>query len=539
MAETKQETVDRLTAFISQYYTDVETGPGSVISELLIKLAASIQNEQYNTILTLNQGNSIKGVLNSSETTYSPVIDYVAANYNTERSSGTKVKGKIKVSVSSPTRYFFLKKYIFIQPSLQLQYLVTKDFSVSPTPSAILEEIQLYEDNGLYYFILDVEAENAGADYQVSSGTTFIANPGAYITNFVKAEAYGNFSSGRAIETDKELVAKIKSNLGNTRFESPAGILNNFSKTFSGFQSLSVCGANDIEMARAKQNVLGISTFGKADVYVRTSLGPEIKQVVKKALKISETTWEMRINNTDAPGFYYISAIIPISPMVNLGGTLVIKPQPTYGFELYDKQRNNDIPSLFDSRFTKYQTAVVTFTYEDTPNSPVGTLQDFDVHFNYQPNIKEMQDMLLLDENRLACADYLVKAVVPCTVSLKINLLKKRVTDTFDSLGLQQLKKDIFTYVNTIPFGGELHASNIVDICHNYNIRRVDLPIEMQGVIFCPDGTTISLNDYDVLTIPDLPSKGVTSKTTLYFIDYYRVEAGIAHPIDNIGLNIA
>jgi hypothetical protein len=47
------------------------------------------------------------------------------------------------------------------------------------------------------------------------------------------------------------------------------------------------------------------------------------------------------------------------------------------------------------------------------------------------------------------------------------------------------------------------------------------------------------LNDYDVLTIPDLPSKGVTSKTTLYFIDYYRVEAGIAHPIDNIGLNIA
>jgi hypothetical protein len=100
------------------------------------------------------------------------------------------------------------------------------------------------------------------------------------------------------------------------------------------------------------------------------------------------------------------------------------------------------------------------------------------------------------------------------------------------------LKKDIFTYVNTIPFGGELHASNIVDICHNYGIKRVDLPIDMQGQIFCPDGTVISLNDSDVLTIPNIPEKGVTSKTTLYFIDYYRVEAGVSHPIDNIGLNI-
>lgn len=539
MAESKQETVDRLTAFINQYYTDIETGPGSVISELLIKLAASIQNEQYNAISLLNQGNSIKTVLESSEYTYSTAIDYIAANYNTERSTGTKVKGKIKVTVSSPSRYFFSKGFIFIQPSLHLQYLVTKESSISPSPSAILEEIQLYEDNGLYYFIIDVEAETAGADYQVSSGTTFIANADAYITNFVKAEAYGNFSSGKAIETDKELVAKIKSNLGNTRFESPAGILNNFSKTFAGFQSLSVCGANDAEMVRAKQNALGISTFGKADVYVRTSLGPEIKQVVKKASKISETTWQMTINNTDAPGFYYISAIIPVSPVVNLGGTLVIKPQPNYGIEFYENQRNNELSSLFDARFTKYQTAEVTFIYEDSPSSPIGTEQDFDVHFNYQPNIMEMQDMLLLDNNRLACADYLVKAVVPCTVSLKINLLKKRAPDTFESLNLQQLKKDIFTYINTIPFGGELHASNIVDICHNYNIKRVDLPIDMQGLIFCTDGTTVSLSDSDVLTIPHLPSKGVTNKTTLYFIDYYRVEAGISHPIDNIGLNIA
>jgi hypothetical protein len=61
----------------------------------------------------------------------------------------------------------------------------------------------------------------------------------------------------------------------------------------------------------------------------------------------------------------------------------------------------------------------------------------------------------------------------------------------------------------------------------------------MEGVIICPDNSTILLQDSDILTIPTNISKGVTPKTTAYFIDYYRVEDGVTQPIDNIGLNIA
>ena len=150
-----------------------------------------------------------------------------------------------------------------------------------------------------------------------------------------------------------------------------------------------------------------------------------------------------------------------------------------------------------------------------------------------------MQDMLLSESSRLACADYLVKAVVPCEVSLNIKLLKKRPIDTYDSLKLSGLKADIFKYINTIPFGEDLQASNIVDICHNYDIKRVDLPIKMTGLILCPDGTNIELSGEDVLPLPNLPAKGVTPKTTLYFVDYYRQTAGQIQAIDNIGLSIA
>jgi hypothetical protein len=61
----------------------------------------------------------------------------------------------------------------------------------------------------------------------------------------------------------------------------------------------------------------------------------------------------------------------------------------------------------------------------------------------------------------------------------------------------------------------------------------------MVGIVNCPDGTALTITDSDVLSIPNRLDKGVTTKTTLYFIDYYRLEDGIAQPIDNIGLTLS
>jgi hypothetical protein len=541
MAETITDTLTRLTAFIEQSFTDIETGPGSVISELLLKLAAQIHNSQYNAITALSQGASIKAIIESTDTaTYSPLIDYIASNYNTTRSLGVKVTGKLKVYVSQDVGYTFRSGLTFTQPALGLNYVLTSDVRISSEPAAVLEELQLYTDNGLYYFILPVVAEKEGPEYQLSSGTTFDVASESFVTNFVKAEAYGNFASGKSPETDKELVANIRHKLGNSRLTTSTGIANRFSEVFPGFQTLSICGANDDEMVRSKRNVLGISTFGKADVYVRTSLGPETIEIVKTATKIAKDTWRVTLNNTDIPGFYEIKSIIPVTSTPNLGGTLILASAVDYSTTFYSGMRNNEISVASDSRFTKYQTAVATFTYTEIPTVAVNGTTQFKISASYQPNILEMQNLLLQDDERLACADYLVKAAVPCMVSLNLNLVKRRATDTYTSLNLQNLKKDIFTYINSIPFGGELHASNIVDICHNYDIKRVDLPVTMTGQILCPDnGAPITLTDTDVLTIPTNVARGVTPKTTLYFIDYYKIVDGVATPQDNIGLNIA
>lgn len=544
MAEILQETVNRLTTFISENYSEADVSPGSVLSELLIKLAAAVQNEQYNYIDSLSQGRAISQVLASETDSYSPTIDLIAANYNTSRSEGKKVTGNIKVIVSTPNTYSFVDNLTFIQPALGLRYVVTAAFDIEEEPDLANGELKLYEKNGLHYFILPVVAEEVGSEYQVSSGTTFSVVEPFFINNFVKAEAYGNFTSGAPVDTDKQLVSKFKQTLGSSRFESPAGIANRIKQQYPSFQTLSVVGANDPEMLRSKQNVLGISTFGKADVYVRTSIGPELKTAIVTGKKIQNGKWVIELDNSFCSGFYRLSSILPVVDDMSISGTL-LTTNITYGYRQFIGMRNNEINNTLEARFSKYQTTRVEFSYNETPNlivapgQPILPTKEFEITAIYQPYIEEIQNLLISDNERFACADYLVKAVLPCFVSLDIPIVKKQSTDTYDSLRLNKLKQDIFTYINTIPFGEDLYASRIIDLCHNYDIARVDLPVVLKGDIFCNDGSIITITDTDYLSIPTNIAKGVSKMTTLYFTDYYRFDqSDELETVDNIGIKL-
>ena len=538
MSETLENTLTRLTSFIKESFSDIETAPGSVISELLLKLASALHNEQYNTIAALDASSSFdKVLLGAGDATDSVIIDHIASNFNIKRNTGVKAKGKIKVTISRKYDYNVYAGFRFFQPNLGLYYQTVSDVRIAAEPFAPLNDQQLYEENGLSYFILDVEAEREGSEYQTSSGTPFDLTSENTLNFFVKAEAYGNFTYGTGNETDRELVTRIQNTVGNARLESARGIANVFRDAFSEFKTLSVCGANDMEMTRDKRNVFGLPTFGKADVYVRNGLAYATQQIIKTAYKNPDSTWTISMGSTDIPGFYKVKSIIPTDVDTSLAGSLEIL-DVVFSYAKYPSARNNDISDEISARFTKYQTAVITFKYNSADTS---TSKDFIVTAATQPQILEMQNLLLSDEQRLACADYLVKGVLPCEVSVDIKLVAKRYVDTFDSLNLAGLKKDIFNYINGLGFTEELHASKIIDICHNYDIKRVDLPIVMRGEILCASSRqkTISLYGEDLLAIPEDLANGISPKTTLYFADYYRqLTDGTYQSVDNIGITL-
>jgi hypothetical protein len=537
--EAIANTATRLTTFITNTYPTADVSPGSVLNELLIKLASSLENQQYNLIETLSTGNSIANAQASTSGTYNPVIDQIASNYLATRISGTYSTGVIKVIISNTKTGINLMSGIsFTQPALGLIYQTTANYFYSTTPSTSQEQIFTSSSDNTLYVLVPVTAMSTGSAYQVQNQAVFTLSSGSNFPGFVSASAYGNFTSGQNEETDQALIKRFKTAITPANLTSPVGITNYLQQHITSNAIVSAVGADDAEMQRSKDNILGISTFGMADIYIRTSFGREFMSFTTKAVKLSTGVWQILISNTQAPGFYQVQSVLPtpVNGVQTVTGSLTIL-STTFGYSFFPGQVNNVINTAEEARFTTYQTAAVNFTYNEVPTVAAGNTASFDVIVSGQPFIQEAQQLFLNDNMRVINADYLVKAVVPCFVSLQIGLDKLNSTDTPASVGIPALQQAIFNYVNTIPFGGSVSASKIVSLCHQYPISSVDLPITMTGQVLANDGTTINISNTDLLSIPTNIPLGITPRTSQFFIDYF-VPGSTTNVVNNIGITL-
>lgn len=510
MSESLEDTRLRLTQFALEQNPDADIAPGTALNELIIKFAATLHNPIKNDLDDLHQASAIKDVLDSSTDTYSDVIDKVASNYNLTRDSGTKSIGKLKLVLSDKTAFTFRAGYMFTQPVLNLNYIVPSTYVITTTPVND-NDIEMKLDNGKYYAIIPVEAEKSGTEYQVADRTSFVIAEGSVaLRNFVEAKAYGNFTSGRAKETDKTLISRLYTGLANRTLLTEASIKSRLTEGYPEFVDVSVVGANDPEMTRSKQNLFGISTLGMVDVYVRTSQGVETTTITKTATKQDDGTWLISLNYEDVPGFYRVISLLPTGSQDS--GSLLFTP--TYGYSTANLDTINVVNNVYEARFSKYQTCELSFSYSSTESS-----LDFDLLCSYQPLIGELQDLFLTSDERIICADYLVKAALPCYVTVNLKVHRKNSTI---ELPVDKIKQDIYNYINGLKFGEELHASAIVDICHNYDVRYVELPIKLSGEIYTNRSTLIKITNSDVLTIPSKINYGVSDKTTIFVCDYFR-----------------
>lgn len=518
MSESYEQTRLRLETFAKEANPDADLAPGSVLSELLIKFAATLHNPIKNDIDTLGQAKSVTAALLSAEDTYSDVITNIASNYNVVRNEGRQVTGKIKILVTTSKKYFLDAAFSVFQAGIQATYTVTQAYTVDPAfkVSDLLSsnEILLHQEGAQYYFVLPVVAQETGKKYQVSHNTQFALGTNSRLSEMVTIAAYGAFTSGRDKETDRELITRFKLGLTTKNLVSVNAINAVLKEKFPTVKQVSVIGANDAELLRAKNNLFGFAVPGMADVYVRTTESLETKQLTVEGSRKSAGEWTLTIPADAAPGFYKVLSIIAVD--LDAVGTYVFN-KVTYTRSVSDAQKRiNNIYSAAEARFTKYQGCTVDFAYSSS-----ALKSNFYVTVLHQPYIDEIQDLFLSDNERVACADYLVKSVIPCNVSISLRLLKKGITDTIPE---QKIKQDIHSYINNIPFGEELNVSKIIDICHNYNIKRVDLPITVKGVIIVPNTTEdeyLTIEGADTLAIPTVVEKGISPQTTAFFVNYF------------------
>lgn len=525
--ETIEQTKLILESFIKETYSDADIAPGSVLSELLVKLTASSQNENNNRFLSIDQGNSINDALSSADDTYSEAIDEVASNYNVVRNEGIKSGGSIRVFVSRMQSYTINDTLVFLQSNLNLNYLPIRRYTVRE--NATDDEIKIYTLSGnVHYFDIEVEAEDVGENYQLSQGTKLALGVNQTLNNFIEATVLSNFSTGQSRETDKQLITRYKQGLAAGSLNNKTSIDKFLTENYIDYQTLSIIGSNDIGMTRSYK--YGFNTFGMSDVYVRSSLAVARKQILLPATKITNSTWQIDLSDVDeVAGFYDVAAI---RSSLSTYGTLTIVSK-TYSVKPTSTNYTNSVNTVQEARFSKYQGCVVVFQYIDADANLEE--KDFYVEFVYLPNIYNIQNNLLSAENKIICADFLVKAVVPCFVNLSLKLYKRK---EFLSEHTALIKQDIFNYINNIDFNTSLDVSQIIDICHNYPVKKVDLPLNLEAFIFAPNNDIITITDSDSITISDeYVDKGVTTSNCLFFIDYYK-QTDDGNISDNIGIEI-
>jgi len=171
----------------------------------------------------------------------------------------------------------------------------------------------------------------------------------------------------------------------------------------------------------------------------------------------------------------------------------------------------NDIPQLYQARFTSYGTAEVTV------NDSTYAGQEVLVTLDRPLRISDVQVYVLSNENRSVCMDTLIYAFIPCYISVTVNAVFAYPADT------SLLTAAVSDYIHQTD---RVTASEIIDIIHNYDyIRYIQLPVAVTGTLYKPDGTAETLNTGSEIKITADYRMSLSSNTVSYFCDEVIINA--------------
>ncbi|KKN53284.1 hypothetical protein LCGC14_0603840 [marine sediment metagenome] len=450
------------------------------------------------------------------------IVDSVYANYGIERYTGDKATGLIAVIIEDSVTTAVPETTIFTVNSFD--YVVDQPYIGVTTQDAVVsdqERLITERTDGTFVFTVPVTAEQTGEAYRARRGARFTASPS--IPGTIELQAAADFEGGNAAETNAELAERASAGIAPRVFSGRIQIESLFREELPTLRAVSQVGLGDPEMLRDRHNLFAMSNGGKADLYVQTADVPNEIKLVKECTYIGDQAWQFTILRDDAPGFYLVTAVVE-KDLTNFQGSL----------EITDEVRGTDLTKETDwvqqiedgqleSAYSCYQTAVVKFTDPTTADDvAVGTKVEYDVYVSVMSDIKLLNDLTVERGRRPEGGDYLVRAAVPAYMSVSLLVLQRSGTQTPDS---DAIKQAVASRINGLGFStGRIDSALVIDAAMGALETRgtaVIQPLDMQAFIYPPDTVPLGrlwLRDSHLLEIPDLPERGVTQRTTVFYL---------------------
>ena len=379
-------------------------------------------------------------------------VDHLLSNFNIERQGGSLASGSIRITVDRNTTVVIGSGSVFTSGGNS--YVATGVFTAKKEPAQVTEETgdRLFraEGDGRYSFVVDVEATSAADNTTLRKGQR--VTPVRPPLGFVSATVESDFSAGLASETNAQALERLRSGAVASAPSTPDGFasLLNTDTTLQSAVRGSVAGFGDPEMRRDKHPATGMSAGGRVDWDVRGSR-PYLQTTADVVgTRNSNGTWTISISETVSPGFYDVSSVVSSS-----GSEMVIESD-TRGFS--GNGSETQISTVQDAAYSSYQTATLVVSGAANVSTSTDT---FTLTFRRVPLIKAAQDLVLKEEYRSVFGDVLVKAPVPCFVSVAVLLETDNPSWTLDTIGQESIEAAASNAIESTGFTGRLLASTV------------------------------------------------------------------------------
>jgi hypothetical protein len=227
--------------------------------------------------------------------------------------------------------------------------------------------------------------------------------------------------------------------------------------------------------------------------------------------------WQFSVDRDEAPGFYEVVAVRLASAE---DGTYEVT-EDVRGIDLSAPDEDYFVPDLADGvegAYSRFQTAVIRFQDTDTlvTGLSLGATASYTVVVSLVTRIDALQDFLADGDLVPYGGDLLVRAPVPCFVSLSFTIYKRSNQDEPD---LGPVRIALCDVVNRLGFVRTLRAAQLTSAVQALLPDGMTLgAIDMLGRVRYPAGTISYLHDSAALELPDDPDNGVTYRTAQFFL---------------------
>lgn len=221
---------------LRQAFPEMATDEGDALTDLLIKPSVLIMDPIVREIFRIRNGQSFKdpSVLTTEE------AEALGSNIFSERDTGDFSRGVGRIYFSTP-RKLDVSPVNFFTSKTGLRFFPDGIQSIT------LEEMLLNVDGSLYYFDINVIAENPGVQYDISANELVTV---ANIESAVRVTNTRRFRDGSPAETAVEYVDRTRQAVTERSLVTQRGIGAQLPATFPEVTRLAVVGFNDPEMQR-------------------------------------------------------------------------------------------------------------------------------------------------------------------------------------------------------------------------------------------------------------------------------------------------